>query len=136
MIDIFIYLKLYSLLKNLYRFNIVNNYLISWFIYKGCLEIRGCFYRNWWLWMKRYFYDFWNLVDLFLYVLFIVVLFVWYFYIDEIFIIVRWMFVLFLLVMYFRFLEVFFIYRKMGFIFIMIKEMVNIFLIIICFYLY
>lgn len=136
MTDIFTYLKLHSSFKNLYRFNTVNNYPISWFIYKGCLETRGRSHRNYRSRMKRYLYDFWNLVDLLSYALLIAALFVRHFYIDETFTIARRMFALSLLVMYLRFLEVFLIHRKMGPTLIMIKEMVNIFLTITCFYLY
>lgn len=120
----------------MYRFNTVNNYPISWFIYKGCLETRGRSHRNYRSRMKRYLYDFWNLVDLLSYALLIAALFVRHFYIDETFTIARRMFALSLLVMYLRFLEVFLIHRKMGPTLIMIKEMVNIFLTITCFYLY
>ncbi|XP_065924094.1 transient receptor potential cation channel subfamily M member 2 isoform X3 [Magallana gigas] len=96
--------------------------LISCF---GCLETRGRSHRNWWSRMKRYLYDFWNLVDLLSYALLIAALFVRHFYIDETFTIARRMFALSLLVMYLRFLEVFLIHRKMGPTLIMIKEMLK-----------
>lgn len=91
------------------------------------METRGRSHRNYWSRMKRYLYDFWNLVDLLSYALLIAALFVRHFYIDETFTIARRMFALSLLVMYLRFLEVFLIHRKMGPTLIMIKEMVNIF---------
>lgn len=74
--------------------------------------------------MKRYLYDFWNIVDLLSYALLISALFVRHFFIDETFTISRCMFALSLLVMYMRFLEVFLIHRKLGPTLIMIKEMV------------
>lgn len=74
--------------------------------------------------MKRYLYDFWNIVDLLSYALLISALFVRHFFIDETFTISRRMFALSLLVMYMRFLEVFLIHRKLGPTLIMIKEMV------------
>lgn len=91
------------------------------------METRGRSHRNYRSRMKRYLYDFWNLVDLLSYALLIAALFVRHFYIDETFTIARRMFALSLLVMYLRFLEVFLIHRKMGPTLIMIKEMVNIF---------
>lgn len=89
------------------------------------METRGRSHRNYWSRMKRYLYDFWNLVDLLSYALLIAALFVRHFYIDETFTIARRMFALSLLVMYLRFLEVFLIHRKMGPTLIMIKEMLK-----------
>ncbi|XP_052693613.1 transient receptor potential cation channel subfamily M member-like 2 [Crassostrea angulata] len=96
--------------------------LISCF---GCLEARGRSHRGYYSRMKRYLYDFWNVVDLLSYALLISALFVRHFYIDETFTIARRMFGLSLLVMYLRFLEVFLIHRKMGPTLIMIKEMLK-----------
>lgn len=91
---------------------------------KGCLEAKGRSHRNYYSCMKRYLYDFWNVVDLLSYALLITALFVRHFYPSENFTIARRMFSLSLLVMYLRFLEVFLIHRKMGPTLIMIKEMV------------
>lgn len=77
--------------------------------------------------MKRYLYDFWNIVDLLSYALLVSALFVRHFYIEESFTIARRMFALSLLVMYLRFLEVFLIHRTLGPTLIMIKEMVNLY---------
>lgn len=81
---------------------------------------RGCYRR-----MKRYFNDFWNVVDLLSYVLLIAALFVRHFRPSEKFTVARRVFSLSLLVMYLRFLEVFLIHRKLGPTLIMIKEMVK-----------
>lgn len=94
---------------------------------KGCLESRGQSHRSYYSRMKRYLYDFWNVVDLLSYALLIAALFVRHFYIDETFTIARRMFALSLLVMYLRFLEVFLIHRRLGPTLIMIKEMVRIY---------
>lgn len=96
--------------------------LISCF---GCLEARGRSHRSYYSRMKRYLYDFWNIVDLLSYALLISALFTRHFYIDETFTIARRMFALSLLVMYLRFLEVFLIHRKLGPTLIMIKEMLK-----------
>ncbi|XP_078329885.1 transient receptor potential cation channel subfamily M member-like 2 [Crassostrea virginica] len=96
--------------------------LISCF---GCLESRGRSHRGYYSRMKRYLYDFWNLVDLLSYALLISALFVRHFYPSETFTIARRMFSLSLLVMYLRFLEVFLIHRKLGPTLIMIKEMLK-----------
>nr|XP_034320576.1 transient receptor potential cation channel subfamily M member-like 2 isoform X2 [Crassostrea gigas] len=91
----------------------------------GCLEAQGRSHRSYYSRMKRYLYDFWNVVDLLSYILLIAALFVRHFYIDETFTIARRMFALSLLVMYLRFLEVFLIHRKLGPTLIMIKEMLK-----------
>lgn len=91
----------------------------------GCLEARGRSHRSYYSRMKRYLYDFWNIVDLLSYALLISALFVRHFFIDETFTISRRMFALSLLVMYLRFLEVFLIHRKLGPTLIMIKEMLK-----------
>nr|XP_034320574.1 transient receptor potential cation channel subfamily M member 2-like isoform X2 [Crassostrea gigas] len=96
--------------------------LISCF---GCLEAEGRSHRSYYSRMKRYLYDFWNLVDLLSYALLLSALFVRHFYIDETFTIARRMFALSLLVMYLRFLEVFLIHRTLGPTLIMIKEMLK-----------
>lgn len=96
--------------------------LISCF---GCLEARGRSHRGYYSRMKRYLYDFWNVVDLLSYILLIAALFVRHFYSDSSFTIARRMFALSLLVMYLRFLEVFLVHRKMGPTLIMIKEMLK-----------
>nr|XP_022311194.1 uncharacterized protein LOC111116490 [Crassostrea virginica] len=96
--------------------------LISCF---GCLESRGRSHRGYYSRMKRYLYDFWNVVDLLSYILLICALFVRHFYPSETFTIARRMFSLSLLVMYLRFLEVFLIHRKLGPTLIMIKEMLK-----------
>lgn len=83
--------------------------------------------RNYYRRMKRYFNDFWNVVDLLSYILLIAALFVRHFHPSQKFTVARRMFSLSLLVMYLRFLEVFLIHRKMGPTLIMIKEMVNTF---------
>lgn len=92
--------------------------------FQGCLEAEGRSHRSYYSRMKRYLYDFWNLVDLLSYALLLSALFVRHFYIDETFTIARRMFALSLLVMYLRFLEVFLIHRTLGPTLIMIKEMV------------
>lgn len=94
------------------------------YVHQGCLEARGRSHRSYYYRMKRYLYDFWNVVDLLSYALLIAALFVRHFYIDASFTIARRMFALSLLVMYLRFLEVFLIHRKLGPTLIMIKEMV------------
>uniref|UniRef100_K1PW66 Transient receptor potential cation channel subfamily M member 3 n=1 Tax=Magallana gigas TaxID=29159 RepID=K1PW66_MAGGI len=96
--------------------------LISCF---GCLEARGRSHRGYYSRMKRYLYDFWNVVDLLSYILLIAALFVRHLYSDSSFTIARRMFALSVLVMYLRFLEVFLIHRKMGPTLIMIKEMLK-----------
>ncbi|XP_061190896.1 transient receptor potential cation channel subfamily M member 8-like [Saccostrea echinata] len=96
--------------------------LISCF---GCLESRGRSHRGYYSRMKRYLYDFWNVVDLLSYALLITALFVRHFHPSETFTIARRMFSLSLLVMYLRFLEVFLIHRRMGPTLIMIKEMLK-----------
>nr|XP_034319165.1 transient receptor potential cation channel subfamily M member-like 2 isoform X2 [Crassostrea gigas] len=96
--------------------------LISCF---GCLEAHGRSHRSNYSRIKRYLYDFWNLVDLLSYALLVSALFVRHFYIDENFVIARRMFALSLLVMYLRFLEVFLIHRTLGPTLIMIKEMLK-----------
>nr|XP_022311262.1 uncharacterized protein LOC111116556 [Crassostrea virginica] len=96
--------------------------LISCF---GCLESRGRSHRGNYSRMKRYLYDFWNVVDLLSYALLISALFVRHFYTSETFTIARRMFSLSLLVMYLRFMEVFLIHRTLGPTLIMIKEMLK-----------
>lgn len=88
------------------------------------MEARGRSHRGYYSRMKRYLYDFWNVVDLLSYILLIAALFVRHLYSDSSFTIARRMFALSVLVMYLRFLEVFLIHRKMGPTLIMIKEMV------------
>lgn len=100
------------------------NSILAWLSHQGFLEDRGRSHRSCKHRMKRYMYDFWNVVDLLSYILLIAALFVRHFYIDESFTIARRMFALSLLVMYLRFLEVFLIHRKLGPTLIMIKEMV------------
>lgn len=92
--------------------------------FQGCLEAEGRSHRSYYSRMKRYLYDFWNLVDLLSYALLLSALFVRHFYVDETFTIARRMFALSLLVMYLRFLEAFLIHRTLGPTLIMIKEMV------------
>ena len=74
--------------------------------------------------MKRYLYDFWNVVDLLSYFLLIAAILVYYLEITDTYIVSRRMFGLSLLVMYLRFLEVFLVFRKLGPTLLMIKEMV------------
>lgn len=81
--------------------------------------------RNYYRRMKRYFNDFWNVVDLLSYVLLIAAFAVRHMHPSQTFTVARRMFSLSLLVMYLRFLEVFLIHRKMGPTLIMIKEMVS-----------
>ena len=109
-----------------YLFNFIHANKFSCF--KGCLESRGRSHRGYYSRMKRYLYDFWNVVDLLSYALLITALFVRHLYPSETFTIARRMFSLSLLVMYLRFLEVFLIHRKLGPTLIMIKEMVKYFL--------
>lgn len=89
------------------------------------MEDQGRSDRNYYRRMKRYFNDFWNVVDLLSYVLMLAALFMRHLYPSQTFTVARRMFSLSLLVMYLRFLEVFLIHRKMGPTLIMIKEMVN-----------
>ncbi|XP_056002332.1 uncharacterized protein LOC130049150 isoform X2 [Ostrea edulis] len=96
--------------------------LISCF---GCLESKGRSHRGYYSRMKRYLYDFWNVVDLLSYALLITALFVRHMHPSENFTIARRMFSLSLLVMYLRFLEVFLIHRRLGPTLIMIKEMLK-----------
>ncbi|XP_062621660.1 transient receptor potential cation channel subfamily M member 2-like [Saccostrea cucullata] len=91
----------------------------------GCLEPVGRSHRGYYSRMKRYLFDFWNVVDLLSYVLLIVALFVHLFHPSPDFTVARRMFSLSLLVMYLRFLEVFLVHRKMGPTLIMIKEMLK-----------
>ncbi|XP_052693640.1 transient receptor potential cation channel subfamily M member 2-like [Crassostrea angulata] len=91
----------------------------------GCLEKRGRSHRGYYSRMKRYIYDFWNVVDLLSYLLLIVALFIRHFHPSETFTLARRMYALSLLVMYLRFLEVFLIHRKLGPTLIMIKEMLK-----------
>ncbi|XP_056002361.1 transient receptor potential cation channel subfamily M member-like 2 isoform X2 [Ostrea edulis] len=91
----------------------------------GCLESENHSHRSYYSRMKRYLYDFWNVVDLLSYVLLITALFVRHMYPSETFTIARRMFSLSLLVMYLRFLEVFLIHRRLGPTLIMIKEMLK-----------
>ncbi|XP_056002346.1 transient receptor potential cation channel subfamily M member 2-like isoform X2 [Ostrea edulis] len=96
--------------------------LISCF---GCLDAKGRSHRGYYSRMKRYLYDFWNVVDLLSYALLITALFVRHMHPSETFTIARRMFSLSLLVMYLRFLEVFLIHRRLGPTLIMIKEMLK-----------
>ncbi|XP_056002358.1 transient receptor potential cation channel subfamily M member 2-like [Ostrea edulis] len=96
--------------------------LISCF---GCLEAKGRSHRSYYSRMKRYLYDFWNVVDLLSYAILIAALFVRHMYPSDTFTIARRMFSLSLLVMYLRFLEVFLIHRRLGPTLIMIKEMLK-----------
>ncbi|XP_061190927.1 transient receptor potential cation channel subfamily M member 2-like [Saccostrea echinata] len=91
----------------------------------GCLESKGRSHRGYFSRLKRYLYDFWNLVDLLSYALLITALFVRHFHPSTNFTVARRMFSLSLLVMYLRFLEVFLVHRKMGPTLIMIKEMLK-----------
>lgn len=88
------------------------------------MEDQGRSHRSYYRRMKRYFTDFWNVVDLLSYVLLIAALCVRHFHLSQKFTVARRMFSLSLLVMYLRFLEVFLIHRKLGPTLIMIKEMV------------
>lgn len=89
------------------------------------MDDQGRSHRNYYRRMKRYFNDFWNVVNLLSYVLIIVALCVRHFHPSQKFTVARRVFSLSLLVMYLRFLEVFLIHRKLGPTLIMIKEMVN-----------
>lgn len=91
------------------------------------MEDTGRSHRSYYRRMKRYLYDFWNVVDLLSYSLLTAALWVRHFHPSDTFTVSRRMFSLSLLVMYLRFLEVFLIHRKMGPTLIMIKEMVNTF---------
>lgn len=91
------------------------------------MEDTGRSHRSYYRRMKRYLYDFWNVVDLLSYSLLTNALWVRHFRRSETFTVARRMFSLSLLVMYLRFLEVFLIHRKLGPTLIMIKEMVNTF---------
>lgn len=91
------------------------------------MEDTGRSHRSYYRRMKRYLYDFWNVVDLLSYSLLIAAMCVRHFRPSETFTVARRMFSLSLLVMYLKFLEVFLIHRKMGPTLIMIKEMVNTF---------
>nr|XP_034320577.1 transient receptor potential cation channel subfamily M member-like 2 [Crassostrea gigas] len=91
----------------------------------GCMEDTGRSHRSYYRRMKRYLYDFWNVVDLLSYSLLTTALWVRHFHPSETFTVSRRMFSLSLLVMYLRFLEVFLIHRKMGPTLIMIKEMLK-----------
>lgn len=104
-------------------------YIVLSYFKQGFLEARGRSHRNYYSRMKRYFYDFWNVVDLLSYALLITALCVRHFHPSENFTVARRIFSLSLLVMYMRFLEVFLVHRKMGPTLIMIKEMV-----ILCFF--
>nr|XP_034319204.1 uncharacterized protein LOC109618232 isoform X3 [Crassostrea gigas] len=91
----------------------------------GCMEDQGRSHRGCYRRMKRYMYDFWNVVDLLSYALLIAALCVRHFHPSQRFTVARRMFSLSLLVMYLRFLEVFLIHRKLGPTLIMIKEMLK-----------
>nr|XP_034318676.1 transient receptor potential cation channel subfamily M member 2-like [Crassostrea gigas] len=91
----------------------------------GCMENQSRSDRNYYRRMKRYFNDFWNVVDLLSYVLLIAAFAVRHMHPSQTFTVARRMFSLSLLVMYLRFLEVFLIHRKMGPTLIMIKEMLK-----------
>lgn len=91
----------------------------------GFMEDNGRSHRKCYRRMKRYFNDFWNVVDLLSYILLIAALCVRHFHPSSRFTVSRRMFSLSLLVMYLRFLEVFLIHRKMGPTLIMIKEMLK-----------
>lgn len=96
--------------------------LISCF---GCLESGGRLPRGYISRMKRYLYDFWNIVDLLSYALLGIALIVYYSEETVTYTVSRRMFGLSLLIMYLRFLEVFLIHRKLGPTLIMIKEMLK-----------
>lgn len=104
----------------------MDNFHFMQFLKQGCLEKRGRSHRGYYSRMKRYIYDFWNVVDLLSYLLLIVALFIRHFHPSETFTLARRMYALSLLVMYLRFLEVFLIHRKLGPTLIMIKEMVSV----------
>lgn len=89
------------------------------------MEDQGRSHRSYYRRMKRYFNDFWNVVDLLSYVLLIAALCVRHFHLSQKFTVARRMFSLSVLVMYLRFLEAFLIHRKLGPTLIMIKEMVS-----------
>lgn len=105
-------------------YHLIDNFHFMQFLKQGCLEKRGRSHRGYYSRMKRYIYDFWNVVDLLSYLLLIVALFIRHFHPSETFTLARRMYALSLLVMYLRFLEVFLIHRKLGPTLIMIKEMV------------
>lgn len=105
-------------------YHLYENFHFMQFLKQGCLEKRGRSHRGYYSRMKRYIYDFWNVVDLLSYLLLIVALFIRHFHPSETFTLARRMYALSLLVMYLRFLEVFLIHRKLGPTLIMIKEMV------------
>lgn len=75
--------------------------------------------------LKIHLNNFWNLLDLFSYVIIILACFIRHFYVDTTFTVARRMFALSLIVMYLRFLEVFLIHKKLGPTLIMIKEMLE-----------
>lgn len=75
--------------------------------------------------LKIHLNNFWNLLDLFSYVIIILAFFIRHFYADSTFTVARRMFALSLIVMYLRFLEVFLIHKKLGPTLIMIKEMLE-----------
>ncbi|XP_061190312.1 transient receptor potential cation channel subfamily M member 8-like [Saccostrea echinata] len=96
--------------------------LISCF---GCLESRGRSHRGYYSRLKRYLYDFWNVVDILSYAFLITALFVHVYHPSADFTVARRIFSLSLLVMYLRFLEVFLVDRRMGPTLLMIKEMLK-----------
>lgn len=112
------------MIKRQIFYHLMDNFHFMQFLKQGCLEKRGRSHRGYYSRMKRYIYDFWNVVDLLSYLLLIVALFIRHFHPSETFTLARRMYALSLLVMYLRFLEVFLIHRKLGPTLIMIKEMV------------
>lgn len=75
--------------------------------------------------MKRYFADFWKVIDLLSYVFYLLADSVNYYEVDETFTVSRRIYSLSLLLMYLRFLEVFRIFKTIGTTLVMIKEMIK-----------
>nr|XP_022311634.1 transient receptor potential cation channel subfamily M member 1-like [Crassostrea virginica] len=97
--------------------------LISCF---GFLGSHSRFHRGTYRRIKRYLYDFWNVMDHMSYLLLISALFVRHFLLSEEYhTTARYLYSLSLLVMYLRFLEAFLIHRILGTKLIMIKEMLK-----------
>lgn len=99
---------------------------LCFFHKQGCLEARGRSHRGYYARVKRYLYDFWNVVDLLSYVVFITAISLLIY--DQTNKISKRMIALSVLVMYLRFLEVFLIHRTMGPTLIMITKMVCVYI--------
>lgn len=74
--------------------------------------------------MLRYFTDFWKVINMLSYVLFVFASIIHDYQADEMFTVSRRLYSLSLIVMYLRFLEVFRIHQKIGPTLVMIREMV------------